>query len=189
MHTNGNLQIQLRQPQIFFAHGNRNQLLTAHILQLRRPSGSIINSGQEMAELLKTTFLAFFCEDEELIPVFQQSTQTCMADALITELEVRRALDCLNPHRGAGPDGLFPNVLKALSSHIAAVLARMFDISLQNAQVPEDWRRAIVMIVATAPFPPAQQSQFNSEPSTSRLSFAKSLRLSSKICPPKLFGR
>ncbi len=63
---------------------------------------------------------------EGSIPVFQQHTQTCMADALITELEVRRALDCLNPHKGAGPNGLFPNVLKALSSHIAPVLARMY---------------------------------------------------------------
>ncbi len=61
-----------------------------------------------------------------------------MADPLITELEVRRALDALNPHKGTGPDGLFPKVLKALNSHIAPVLARMFNPSLQTAQVPED---------------------------------------------------
>ncbi len=46
-----------------------------------------------------------------------------MAALLITELEVRRALDGLNPHKGAGPDGLFPKVLKALNSHIAPILA------------------------------------------------------------------
>ncbi len=59
-----------------------------------------------------------------------------MADSLSTELEVRRALDGLNTHKGAGPDGLFPKVLKALSSHISTVLARMFNLSLQTAQVP-----------------------------------------------------
>ncbi len=42
-------------------------------------------------------------------------------------------------------DGLFPKVLKALDSHIARVLAQMFKISLQTAQVPEDGRRAIVV--------------------------------------------
>ncbi len=62
MHMNGNLQIQLRLSQNLFAHGNRNKRLAARILQLRRPSGFIINSDQEMAELLKMTFLAFFCE-------------------------------------------------------------------------------------------------------------------------------
>ncbi len=50
-----------------------------------------------------------------------------------------------------GPGGLFPKVLKALNSHIAPVLARMFYLSLQTAQVPEDWRRAIVTPVAKIP--------------------------------------
>ncbi len=61
-----------------------------------------------------------------------------MADPLITELVNRRALDGLNPHKGAGPDGLFPKVLKALNAHIAPVLAQMFNISLQTVQAPED---------------------------------------------------
>ncbi len=65
-----------------------------------------------------------------------------MADPLITELELRRALGGLYPHKGAGHDRLFPKFLKALYFHIATVLARMFNLSLQTAQVPEDWRRA-----------------------------------------------
>ncbi len=74
-----------------------------------------------------------------------------MADPLITELEESRALDGLDSHKGPGPDGLSPSVLKALNSHIAPVLARMFNLSLQTAQVPEDWRRAIVTPVARSP--------------------------------------
>ncbi len=108
-----------------FAHVNRNKRLTARVLQLRHPSGSLINSNQEMAELLKTPFLGFFREDEGSTPVLQPRTQTKMADPLITELEISCALDGLNPHKGAGPDRLFFEVLKALTSHIAPVLARM----------------------------------------------------------------
>ncbi len=51
----------------------------------------------------------------------------------------------------AGPDGLFPKVLKALNSHITPVLARMFNLSLQTIQVPEDRRREIVTPVAKSP--------------------------------------
>ncbi len=80
--------------------------MTARNLQLRHPSGSLINSDQEMAELLKATFLGFFREDEGSIPVLQPRTQTYMADPLITQLEVRRVLDGLNSHKGAGPDRL-----------------------------------------------------------------------------------
>ncbi len=46
-----------------------------------------------------------------------------MACPLITELEVRRAVDGLHAHKGAGPDGLFPKTHKALNSHIAPLLA------------------------------------------------------------------
>ncbi len=76
-----------------------------------------------MAELLKGS-----------TPVLQPRTQTYMADPLITELEVRHTQDGLNPHKGAGLDGLFPKALKALNSHIAPVLAQMFNLPLQTAR-------------------------------------------------------
>ncbi len=69
--------------------------------------------------------LLFFREAEGSTPVLQPRTATYLSDPLITELEVRHALDALNPHKGAGPDGLFPKVHKALNSHIVPVLARM----------------------------------------------------------------
>ncbi len=68
--------------------------------------------------------------------------------SLITELEVRHALGGFNNHKCTGPDGLFPNVLKALNSLISSVFARMLNLSFQTAHVPEDWRRTIVTPVA-----------------------------------------
>ncbi len=88
-----------------------------------------------MAELLKTAFLGFFREHEGSALVFQPQAQTCKTEPLITELEVRRALDDLNPHKCAGPDGLFPKVLKALTSHIAPVLVQMFHSNPPRSQV------------------------------------------------------
>ncbi len=54
----------------------------------------------------------FTIEDVGSIPVFQPLKQTGMADPLITKLAVRCALGCLTSHKGTGPDGLFPMVLK-----------------------------------------------------------------------------
>ncbi len=62
-------------------------------------------------QLLKMTFLGPFREEEGSTPVLQLRTQTYMADPLITQLDVRRALGGLNPRKGTGPDGLFPKVL------------------------------------------------------------------------------
>ncbi len=91
-----------------FARVNRNKRLTARFLQLRHPNGSLMNSDQKITELLKTTFLGFFRENEGSTPVLQPRTQTCMADSLITELEFRRTLVGLNFHKDDGPDGLSP---------------------------------------------------------------------------------
>ncbi len=49
--------------------------------------------------------------------------------------------------------GFFPKVLKARNSHISPLLAREFNLSLQTAQAPEDWRRAIATPIATPPPP------------------------------------
>ncbi len=63
-HANVNCKLSKDCPQKIFAHVNRNKQLTARVLQLRNPSGSLVNFDQEMAELLKTTFPGFFREDE-----------------------------------------------------------------------------------------------------------------------------
>ncbi len=104
------------------AHVNRSKRLTACIPQLRHPSGSLINSDQEMAELLKTTFLGFLHEDEGSTLVLQTRTQTCMADPLITEREFWRTLNGLNPHKGAGPDGLSLRSSKSLTPTLSPYL-------------------------------------------------------------------
>ncbi len=74
-----------------------------------------------------------------------------MANPHITESETQRALESLNPNKGAGPDGLFPKALKTLSPYIAPTLSRIFNLSLQTSQIPDDWRHAIVTPVAKTP--------------------------------------
>ncbi len=119
-----------------------------------------------MVDLLKKTFLGFFREDEGSTPVLQPHTQACVTDPLITDLEVMRALGGLNPHKGAGRDGLFPKVLKAINYHISPVFARMFNLSLRTAQVPEDWCLAIVTPRTTNPrqFLPRRSTVTNLRP-------------------------
>ncbi len=84
-------------------------------------------------------------------PELQLHTQTCVAEPLISELEVRRSLDGIDPYKDAGFDGLFPKVLKALNSHISPVLAQIFNLSLQPGQAPADWHHTIVTPVAKPP--------------------------------------
>ncbi len=57
--------------------------------------------------------------------------------------------------------GFFPKPLDHESLRIPYAL-RIFNVSLQTSQIPDDWRHAIVTPVAKAP---AQQTQTYSGPS------------------------
>ncbi len=118
------------------------------IQRLLHPDGSPATTDQEMADLLKQRFQGFYRMDKGSTPTFHPRTEIRMANPHITESETQNALEDLNPNKGAGPDGFFPKALKTLSSYIAATLSRMFNLSLQISQLPDDWRHAIVTPVA-----------------------------------------
>ena len=57
---------------------------------------------------------------------------------------VKNILDRLNPSKASGQDDLSVRVLKECSAEIAQVLACIFNQSLIQAIVPDDWRQANV---------------------------------------------
>ncbi len=101
-------------------------------------------------------------KDNGSTPTFHPRTEIRMANPHITESETQRALEALNPNKGAGPDGLFLKALKTQSPYIAPTLSRIFNLSLQTSQIPDDWRRAIVTLLQKHH---AQQTQAYSGPS------------------------
>ncbi len=64
-----------------------------------------------------------------------------MANPHITESETQRAPKALKSSKEDGSDGVFPK-------GIAKTLSRIFSLSLQTSQIPDDWHHAIVPIVA-----------------------------------------
>ncbi len=46
---------------------------------------------------------------------------------------------------------LFPKALKILSPYIVPILSRVFNLTPQTSQIPDDWRHAIVTPAAKAP--------------------------------------
>ncbi len=119
-------------PKKVFAHVNRNKRMGTRIRRLLHPDGSPATIDQEMADLLKQAFQGFYRKDRGSTPTFHSRTDIRMANPNITESETQRALEALNPNKGACPDGLFPKALKTLSPYTAATLSRIFNLSLQR---------------------------------------------------------
>ena len=67
-----------------------------------------------------------------------------MGEITVDPKGVIKLLNNLNIHKAPGPDGLSARVLKECSSEIAPVLTYIFNESLVQGAVPDDWRQANV---------------------------------------------
>ena len=70
-----------------------------------------------------------------------------MEEITVDPVGVAKLLTKLNIHKASGPDGLSARVLKECSSEIAPVLAYIFNESLAQGAVPDDWRLANITLV------------------------------------------
>ena len=85
---------------------------------------------------------AFTRESNDEIPSKGTSPFTAMGEITVDPKGVIKLLNNLNIHKAPGPDGLSARVLKECSSEIAPVLTYIFNESLAQGAVPDDWRLA-----------------------------------------------
>ena len=67
-----------------------------------------------------------------------------MGEITVDPKGVLKLLNNLNIHKASGPDGLSARVLKECSSEISPMLALIYNESLAQGTVPDDWRQANV---------------------------------------------
>ena len=63
-----------------------------------------------------------------------------MGEITVDPKGVAKLLDGLNVHKAPGPDGLNARVLKECSTQISPILALIYNESLAQGNVPDDWR-------------------------------------------------
>ncbi|THD22667.1 hypothetical protein D915_006480 [Fasciola hepatica] len=73
----------------------------------------------------------------------QATTQ--MGDFLIYPDQVAEATKMLSASKAAGSDGLHPTIFKPLESNMAESLTQLFNMTLETATLPLDWKIAEVV--------------------------------------------
>ena len=81
------------------------------------------------------------------IPSKGTSLFTPMGEISVDPKRVLKLLNGLKLHKAPGPDGLSARVLKECSSEIAPILAFIYNESLAQGTVPDNWRQANVALV------------------------------------------
>ena len=60
---------------------------------------------------------------------------------------VTKLLRKVNPNKASGPDSIPARILKELADEIAPLLTTIFNKSLEQDEVPTDWRKANVTAI------------------------------------------
>ena len=87
---------------------------------------------------------AFARESDAGVPSGGTGPFAPMGGVTVDPKGVLRLLNSLNVRGASGPDGLSARVLKECSSEISPMLALIYNESLAQGTVPDDWRQANV---------------------------------------------
>lgn len=77
-------------------------------------------------------------EDEELGPgTYPDEANWSLAREIVTPEKLIWAIDCLDPYKFPGPDGIFPALLCKAEDLLMIPLLRIFTASLANGYLPK----------------------------------------------------
>ena len=110
-----------------------------------RENGILKTNTLDKANICNRQFeSAFTRESDTEIPSNGTSPFSPMGEITVDPKGVLKLLNNLNIHKASGPDGLSARVLKECSSEISPMLALIYNESLAQGTVPDDWRQANV---------------------------------------------
>jgi hypothetical protein len=132
-------------PKLLYSYMKSKTITTNTIKELQNEDNEPVSDDQEKAELFNKYFGSVFnlpqdLEEEPITP----------KDIPIIDLiyfspdEIIKKINLLKTHSSPGPDQITPKVLKELAHLLALPLSIIFNKSIQEGAVPEDWKMANV---------------------------------------------
>ncbi len=121
----------------------RTKKTRSNIGLLKDEDNALTQDNEHMEEILNKSFVSVFTVENT------QSVAECPAPprgitpleiGTVNEREVVRYLDKLDTNKFIGPDALPPRLLKELKQQILKPLTDIYNLSLQQNKVPEDWK-------------------------------------------------
>ena len=99
----------------------------------------------EKANVLQDQFCSVFTKEPEgTLPPFPPRTNKLLVDIIVTELMVGDEIKVLNLNKSVGPDEVHPRMLFELVGELSEPLAYLFNRTLKEGKIPDDWKKATV---------------------------------------------
>lgn len=131
-------------PKTFYKYINSNKQIRSGIGPITNNEGEIQTADLDIANTLNNFFSSVFTiNDNEDTPSEQtNSNQECLESFTISPAETLDKLNKMNINKSPGPDMFYPRILRNTSEEITEALTLIFNKSIEQGNVPEDWKMA-----------------------------------------------
>ena len=86
----------------------------------------------------------FTIEDTTTLPKMKPANHSNVRPIVVNRKGVLKLLNDINPYKAAGPDAIPGRLLKSLSDEVADILTMIFQASLYEGKIPQDWKKAFI---------------------------------------------
>ena len=106
----------------------------------------LTTGDQETANLLNDYFASVFeIEGDDPIPAFDdRQYDQPLTSINVTNEKIVKVINELKANKSQGPDDFHPKLIKETVNKIKEPLCKIFDKSLQEGVLPDDWKKANV---------------------------------------------
>jgi hypothetical protein len=111
------------------------------------PSRPTATNPNEIADFFNTYFASVFTSENLPVQHLNRTDDPVLTDLNLTELEVETLLNSLDTNKATGSDEIPARLLKETASIIAPSIRKLFNKSLNQGTVPQDWKLANVVPV------------------------------------------
>ena len=131
----------------FYVYVRSKQKVRDKVGPLENNSGNIISNGFQMAEVLNEYFSSIFTtEDISSLPVpftkFEGNKSKQIGQLFVTPEMITKKNKKMKDNKSPGVDGIPPKLLKEIVEQISTLLAKVFNLSLEEGIVPSEWKEA-----------------------------------------------
>jgi hypothetical protein len=133
----------------FFTYVKSKSRVKSSIGPLKREDNKLTGDSKEMSDILNDCFASVFTNETldnlpEPRDKFKGATHDVLRVFNITSERIELKLKKLKPNKAPGVDGIGTRLLTELVAELNELLAVLFNRSLENGEVPTDWRMANV---------------------------------------------
>ena len=108
---------------------------------------NMTTNDHEKASVFNDFFSSVFTLEPKGTLSFESRTEVQIEDLQVTVDMIAKKLKSVNPTKSPGPDNIHPRVLKELSDELSIPLQIVFESSLEDGEIPDDWREASISAI------------------------------------------